>query len=64
VVGFAEVSPEVSSLSCLADYLQHLRHIDVDALTVPPLLLTVVTPEEHDLDPVREHMLYLEHVTL
>ena len=48
----------------LADYLQDLRHIDVDTFTVPPLLLAVMTGEEANFCPVGQEMLDLDDIRL
>jgi hypothetical protein len=48
----------------LPDHLQDLSDVDVDAITVPPLLFTVVAKEETNLDLVREDVFYLENFSL
>ncbi|MCZ6455624.1 MAG: hypothetical protein O6650_00055 [Actinobacteria bacterium] len=41
-----------------------MSDIDVDAITVPPLLFTVVAKEETNLDLVGEDVFYLENFSL
>ena len=48
----------------LPNDLQDLGHVYLDALTVPPLLLTVVAREEDHFGPVGEEMLDLNDVSL
>jgi hypothetical protein len=43
----------------LPDYLQDLGDIEVNPVPIPPLLLTVVTPEEVDLGPIGKEVLDL-----
>jgi hypothetical protein len=48
----------------LPDDLQDLRDVDVLPVTVPPLLLAVVTGEEVDLGPIGQDVLDLDYVRL
>jgi hypothetical protein len=48
----------------LPDDLQDLRDVDVLPVTVPPLLLTVVTGEEVDLRTVGQDVFDLYYVRL
>jgi hypothetical protein len=48
----------------LPDDLQYLRDVDVLTVSVPPLLLAVVTGEEVDLGSVGQDVLDLDHVRL
>jgi hypothetical protein len=48
----------------LPDDLQYLRDVDVLTVTVPPLLLTVVTGEEVHLGSIGQDVLDLDHVRL
>ncbi|MFB3109810.1 MAG: hypothetical protein ACE1Y8_01545 [Acidimicrobiia bacterium] len=41
-----------------------MSDVDIDAITVPPLLFAVVAKEETDLDLVGEDVFYLENVSL